>query len=287
MRKAAKVIWTIHSKSWSRKNEDHHARPGMYLGVFRTAGSYSNLLLSSFQFNAVEWDQAKSRDVRWHLQTCWHYLVPSKLRQRTQCHVPYSQDAWTSRLFSAKYMISWFGYATHLSQEASVYCQQQGRKQLAISWTICPEAFPKVPSSSFEEWVAGDVGQCRLKASPHDKVVFPMNQLLHSADAKKTCDSKVACHDVDRNLMELPVFIKKSMLYSKSESPKGVPPKKEWKKERQEEEDLISRVFWGVVGVFACILCTLWNLQIRRSLCQLCVKSKNDPVFCVTKTWRS
>lgn len=134
--------------------------------------------------------------------------LPGSIKGEAAYPVPYSQDAWTSRLFSAKYMISWFGYATHLSQEASVYCQQQGRKQLAISWTIYPEAFPKVPSSSFEEWVAGDVGQCRLKASPHDKVVFPMNQLLHSADAKKTCDSKVACHDVDRNLMELPVFIK-------------------------------------------------------------------------------
>lgn len=159
---------------------------------------YSSLLLSSFQFNAVDWDQAKSRDVRWHLQTCWHYLAPSKVRQRTQCHIPKMHEHHVCFLQSTWFHdISWFGYTTHLSKEASVYCQQQGRKQLAISWTIYPQAFPKVPSSSFEEWVAGNVGQCRLKASPHDKVVFPMNQLLHSADAKKTlCGQKpdgVAC----------------------------------------------------------------------------------------------
>ena len=158
----------LESKKWWSP-----ACPGRYLGVFRTAFFFSPqkraaLVFYWVAFNEVDWlDQAKSRDIRWHLQTLaeatWSY---QRLGQCTQCHMPRAKHARRSQVFSM--FLHDFG-------------TQPTRQRRS---NILP-ATPKVPSSSFEEWVAGDVGPCRLKTSPHDKVVFPMNQLLHSADAKR------------------------------------------------------------------------------------------------------
>lgn len=205
--------------------------------------------------------------------------LPGSIKGEAAYPVPYSQDARTSRLFSAKYMISWyFMIWVHnpLIQRSFSILPATGSQTASHQLDDISSSFSQGTQLILWRMSRRKCGAMSTQSIPTWQSCVP----YESAAAFSWCQE-----DIMRTETWWSCLCLSNQCFTLS--PKGVPPKKEWKKERQEEEDLISRVFWGVVGVFACILCTLWNLQIRRSLCQLCVKSKNDPVFCVTKTWRS